>query len=136
MAAWRRWSNPPEFEADPGARHVRDRDGSEAQKDQWLGLLLRGEIRPAFLMTEPAVAYSDATASQCSIRRESTSSGGHDLINGRLEIVLENLRVPVDNILLGEGSGFEIAQGRPHSSAPASSTTAGAASARPSARWS
>ena len=132
--------------------------------------LMRGEIRSAFLMTEPAVAsQSDATNIGCSIIRDGDeyvingrkwwSSGAGDprceifivmgksdpdgsrhgsqsmiLVprdtpgvriermlsvygydhapHGHGEIVLENVRVPAENMLLGEGRGFEIAQGR------------------------
>jgi acyl-CoA dehydrogenase len=154
---------------DTGNMETLERYASEALKDQWLEPLLRGEIRSAFLMTEPEVASSDATNIQCRIERD----GDHYVINGRkwwssgagdprcavyivmgktnpdaprhsqqsmivvpantpgitvvrplsvfgyddaphghMEVVLKNVRVPVGNILLGEGRGFEIAQGR------------------------
>ncbi|HWS74796.1 MAG TPA: acyl-CoA dehydrogenase family protein [Quisquiliibacterium sp.] len=154
---------------DTGNMETFERYATEEQKDQWLEPLLRGEIRSAFLMTEPAVASSDATNVQCNIRREGDeyvingrkwwSSGvgdprckifivmgktdpeaarhsqqsmvlvpagtpgvkilrplnvfGYDdAPHGHCEVVLENVRVPAANILLGEGRGFEISQGR------------------------
>lgn len=154
---------------DTGNMETIERYGSEAHKDRWLEPLLRGEIRSAFLMTEPDVASSDATNIQCRIDREgdeyvingtkwwssgagdprcalyivmgktNPDAGRHeqqsmvlvpantpgltikrhlsvfgydDAPHGHMEIELKNVRVPVDNILLGEGRGFEIAQGR------------------------
>ncbi len=154
---------------DTGNMEVLHMFGDAAQQDRWLKPLMAGEIRSAFLMTEPEVASSDATNIQTRIERD----GDHYVINGRkwwstnmahpnlavtivmgktdpdaarhaqqsmvivpadtpgfrvermlsvfgydevpighAEVVLENVRVPAENLIAGEGRGFEIAQGR------------------------
>ena len=154
---------------DTGNMEVIERYGNENHKKKWLTKLLEGEIRSAYLMTEPDVASSDAT----NISLEAKKEGDHWVLNGqkwwssgvgdprcKVFIVMAltdpnaakhsrhsmffvdaesegfevlrfmnvfgaddaphghghckftNVKVPSENLILGEGRGFEVSQGR------------------------
>ena len=154
---------------DTGNMEVFERYGTDAMKAQWLAPLLDGQIRSAYLMTEPQVASSDATNIAMSCVRDGDSyilngekwwatgagdprcavyivmartsedgpkHGRHSMIvvpsdtpgieklramevyghddapHGHMHLRFTDVRIPLENLLLGEGRGFEIAQGR------------------------
>ena len=64
---------------DTGNMEILTMFGTEDQQERWLQPLLEGEIRSAFMMTEPQVASSDATNVECRIEAD----GDDYVINGR-----------------------------------------------------
>ena len=64
---------------DTGNMEVLAQFGNKEQQDRWLTPLLAGEIRSAFVMTEPDVASSDANNIEMTMKRE----GDEYVINGR-----------------------------------------------------
>ena len=152
---------------DTGNMEVLERVGTPEQKQQWLTPLLNGEIRSAYVMTEPDVASSDAKQIQCRAVQDGNEwvingekyyasgagdprckimivmlqtnpdgpphkrqsqilvpmdtpgveivgpmhvFGEDDAPHGHMHIRFTDVRVPAENMLLGEGRGFEISQ--------------------------
>ena len=154
---------------DTGNMEVLERYCSQAHKDRWLGDMLEGKIRSAYVMTEPNIASSDAAqlsfeaksdgddfilngekwwisgagdprcalyilmantnpeapkhsrhtmfaldpkTSGIEVLRPMQVFGNDDAPHGHMHLRFTDVRIGKDAVILGEGRGFEVAQGR------------------------
>ena len=154
---------------DTGNMEVLERYGTQEHKGRWLGDLLEGKIRSAYVMTEPGLASSDAAQLAFEAKRDGDEFvlngekwwisgagdprcalyivmactdpdaakhsrhtmfamdakmpgieilrpmevfGNDDAPHGHMHIRFTNVRIPASAVILGEGRGFEVAQGR------------------------
>ena len=154
---------------DTGNMEVLERYCTEEHKKRWLGDLLNGKIRSAYVMTEPGLASSDAAQLAFEAKRDGDEFvlngekwwisgagdprcalyilmactdpnaakhsrhtmfamdaktpgievlrpmqvfGNDDAPHGHMHLRFTDVRIPASAVILGEGRGFEVAQGR------------------------